>query len=133
MTRSQKYELQSIKSGVSGSDLWVSLGFSSPLEKWDVLHVVCAKKVDDQDRDLEMDSIYLERFDQVYSCYQGANSIRVHQHGVDLRLTKHGVKALNFAPHLRLVFPQHLRGVQKAVRVFRQMTKYECGRVIKVG
>ena len=96
MTRSQKYELQSIKSGVSGSDLWVSLGFSSPLEKWDVLHVVCAKKVDDQDRELGMDSIYLERFDQAYSCYQGASSIRVHQYGVDFRLTKHGAKALDF-------------------------------------
>ena len=132
MPRSQKFELTGVKSGVSSTDLWVSLGFSSPLERWDVLHIVCAKRFDDQDRELGMDSIYLERFDQAYSCYKAASRIRVHQRGVDLHLTKQGAKALDFAPILRLTYPQRQRGVQKAIRVFKQMTKYECGRIINV-
>jgi len=132
MPRSERYELRSIRSGSTGSELYVSFGLSSPLERWDAFHIVCAKKVDDQDRELGMNTIYLERFDQAYSCYKGASSIRVSQRQVDLHLTKTGAKALDFKPLLQFVLPPQLAGVRKALTVFKRMPRYECGRLVQV-
>jgi hypothetical protein len=132
MARSEKYEVRTIRSGSTASYVYVNFGFSSPLEKWDAFHVVCAKKVDDQDREMGMGTIYLERFDQAYSCYQGAESIRAHARGVDLRLTKKGTKALDFPPLLHFVFPPRISGLRKALQNFKRMRRYRWGRVVNV-
>jgi hypothetical protein len=128
----ERHILKWVKSGQLEDTLWVSLGFASKLEANDRLHIVCAKAFDAQDVKHRMDTIYLERFDQAYSCYHGARSIEVGATGVHLRLNAHGQKSLDFRAHLHLSLPSVLRGWKAAQKVFAQMSEHRCGAVIKV-
>jgi len=128
----EKHILKWVKSGVLDDTLWVSLGFASKLERLDRLHVVCAMTHDEQEAKLRMDTIYLERFDQAYSCYHGARRIDVEPDGVRVTLNAHGRKALDFREQLYFVLPKGLRGWKAAQRVFARMPKYKCGEVIEI-
>ena len=92
----EQYELQEVTSGIEESSLWVTLGFSSELENNDVLHVVCATSVDDEDRSDGMVDLYLERFDQAYCCYGGAEDVLVGRASIEVRLNHKGREALDF-------------------------------------
>jgi hypothetical protein len=129
----ERHVLKWVKSGKLEDTLWVSLGFMSKLEADDRLHVVCATTFDAQDVKHRMDSIYLERFDQAYSCYHGAHGIEVTSAGVRLKLNAHGRKSLDFRQDLELALPKAaLRGWKSALKVFTKMQGCHCGEVVKV-
>ena len=129
----ERHILKWVKSGTLDDTLWVSLGFASRLEALDRLHVVCATASDAQDAKLGMNTIYLERFDQAYSCYKGAHRIEVSPGGVKFRLTAHGRKSLDFKEYLHLAVPKGLRGWRAALKVFSDMPNYEAGQVLRSG
>ena len=118
----EKHILKWVKSGTLDDTLWVSLGFAS-----------CASDVVAQDAKLGMNTIYLERFDQAYSCYKGAHSIEVSGGGIKFRLTAHGRKSLDFKEYLYLAVPKGLRGWRAALKVFGEMQRHEAGQVLRSG
>lgn len=126
------YEVDEINSGVEDDCLWVSIGFSSDLESRDVLHVVCATSVDDQDVKLGHDTIYLERFDQAYSGYAGVESISAGAAGIQLALTPRGMRDLELAANVAFVCPAGLGGWSDALHVLGRMSAYEWGRAVSV-
>jgi hypothetical protein len=126
------YEVDEILSGVADDDLWVSIGFSSELEPRDVLHVVCATSVDEQDRKLGHDTIYLERFDQAYSCYAGAERISAGGAGIEVVLTLQGARDLDLPTKVSFVCPAGLEGWPDALHMLGRMSAYECGRVVSI-
>ena len=128
----EQYELEEVKSGVEESCLWVTLGFSSELENSDVLHVVCATIVDDQDRSRGMVDLYLERFDQAYCCYGGADVVLVGRASVEVRLNQKGSEALDFDGGVVFQVPTGLDQYQEAVTIFRKMSALECGKRVRV-
>ncbi len=73
----EKIEIKELMAGNDDETLWVSIGFSSELEE-----------LDDQDVASGMDGIYLERFDQAYSCYKGASQILVEHNSILIQLNK---------------------------------------------
>ena len=64
----QVYEIEELHSSEDEQALWVSTGFVSDLNDLDVLHIVCAKEIDEKDTNTDLEGIYFERFDQGYSC-----------------------------------------------------------------
>lgn len=132
MKATETYEVEEISAGVVDNCLWVSIGFSSRIEKQDVLHVVCAMSVDAQDRKLGHDSIYLERFDQAYSCYSGAERIAIEPQDIHVALNPQGSKALSLPRSVSFAVPPRLKGWSVASRVFKRMSSMECGRVVTV-
>ena len=108
--------------------LWVSLGFVSPDNPLDVLHIVCAFDVEPQDREHGMDAIYLERDDQSRSGYGGADRIRVGERSVELRLNAGGRDSLQFDDDLCLLWPEALAGKAEALRILERMRDCESGR-----
>ena len=109
----------------------MSVGFASELERLDVLHFVCATEVDAQDRRLGHDAMYLERFDQAYSCYAGADEILVTSSGVKLKLNPRGRKCLALPEKVEFVVGSRLKGWADAKRIFMRMVGLECGRVLR--
>jgi len=132
MKKAETYEVEEISAGVADDCHWVSIGFSSSIEKQDVLHVVCALSVDAQDRKLGHDSIYLERFDQAYSCYSGAEKISVGLQDIHFALNPEGGKALSLPRSVSFAVPPRLKGWSAASRIFKRMSSMECGRVVTV-
>jgi hypothetical protein len=129
----ERYTLEEAMSGVEDSFLWVTLGFSSELEAHDVLHIVCATVVDTQDREGGIADLYLERFDQAYSCYGGAELVVVTPSSVEVRLTQAGGEALEFEGG-RVFFdvPAGLASFGDALQILRKMTSLECGQRVRV-
>jgi hypothetical protein len=128
----ETYRVQEIRSGNSNDCLWVSVAFSSELERDDVLHIVCATSVDEQDRRLRQNTIYLERFDQAYSCYEGADRITVSSNRIDVEFNNAGTEHLSFTRSVAFLSNKDLHGWAEALVVFREMSKHECGRVVSV-
>lgn len=128
----ERYPLDEVTFGVEDSCLWVTLGFSSPLERNDLLHIVCATSVDAQDRRSGMADLYLERFDQAYSCYGGADLVLVTPALVDLRLNARGCDALRFDGAVMLDVPESLHPYRDALLIFRRMLGLECGARIRI-
>jgi hypothetical protein len=128
---SASYGVVEISSGLHEETLWVSVGFSSDLESQDVLHFVCALEVDDQDRRLGHNAIYLERFDQAYSCYAGAEAVLVGAKGIDVKLNAHGCENLSLPQSVEFVVTSSLKGWEDAQAIFRRMQDLECGRVLR--
>jgi hypothetical protein len=114
-------------SGVEDSYCWVTLGFSSQLNAHDVLHIVCATVASPQDRESGKADLYLERFDQAYSCDGGATQITVTRSSVQVRLNKKGCEALCFQGTVWFDVPKSLRNYAKALRTFQKMTAQELG------
>jgi hypothetical protein len=129
---SESFDVVEISSGLHEETLWVSLGFSSKLEELDVLHFVCAIEVDEQDRRLGHDAIYLERFDQAYSCYAGAEEIVIGTAGVHLKLNPHGRQSLSLPHIVDFLVGSDLKGWSGATKIFKRMQDLECGRVLRV-
>jgi hypothetical protein len=128
---SESFDVVEISSGLHEETLWVSVGFSSELEDQDVLHFVCALELDDQDRRLGHNAIYLERFDQAYSCYAGAEAILIGVKGIDLKLNAHGCESLSLPQSVEFVVTSALKGWEDALTIFRRMQNLECGRVLR--
>ena len=104
----EEFDLKWIDSGKEDSSLWISLGFSSKLKEEDVLHVVCATEVDEQDRKLGMNSIYLERIDQDLCCYNGSPKIIVGKNTIEIHMNRKGRKELKFRSGVRFRFSKKL-------------------------
>ena len=128
---SESFNVVEISSGLHEETLWVSVGFSSDLEDQDVLHFVCALEVDDQDRRLGHNAIYLERFDQAYSCYAGAEAVLISAGGIDLTLNAHGSESLSLPQSVEFVVTANLNGWEDALAIFRRMQDLECGHVLR--
>lgn len=128
----EEYDLEEIMSGENDDCYWVTIGFSSELEEFDVLHVVCGKSISHQDRRPGMDGIYLERFDQAYGGYSLAHSIQVSNFLIQIDLNESGKDALGFDGIVTFRVPKGLKGLPDAMMVFTQMTERECGRIIKL-
>ena len=57
-----------------------------------MVHIVCATTVDAVDRDSGVAELYLERFDQAYCCYGGADLVVVAPSSVAIRLNQRALK-----------------------------------------
>ena len=128
---SESFQVVEINSGLHEETLWVSVGFSSELQEQDVLHFVCATDVDEQDRRLGHNAIYLERFDQAYSCYDGAKAIVIGTAGVRVELNAHGRESLSLPHKIDFLVASDLKGWSEAVGIFKRMQELECGRVLR--
>ena len=128
---SESFEVVEISSGLHEDTLWVSVGFSSELQELDALHFVCAMDVDEQDRRLGHNAMYLERFDQAYSCYNGAEAIVIGATGIQIKLNAHGCESLSLPNAVRFLVASDLKGWSEAVSIFRRMQDLECGRVLR--
>ena len=93
----ERYKLEEVMSGRETDCVWVTLGFSSPLCANDVLHIVRGPARDDESSTRGMAGLYLERFEQGYSCYGGVEHIAATPLSVRVRLTEKGRTALDFA------------------------------------
>lgn len=128
----ERYRLEEVMSGTEESCLWVTLGFSSETEPNDVLHIVCATEVELQDRELGMADLYLERFDQAYCCYGGAESLLATAVSLEARLNEKGSQALAFDGGVTFDVPPALAGYEDALQILREMSSLECGRRVHV-
>ena len=126
------YDLKEIMSGEDEHCLWVTLGFSSDLEGLDVLHIVCGKSVEDQDLENGTDGIYLERFDQAYSGYKGADSIRVSPSEITVELNSEGQKELDFKGAVSFRVTEGLKGSGDAYLILAKMLRYAYGQIVEL-
>ena len=127
----EKIEIKELMAGNDDETLWVSIGFSSELEELDVLHLVCAEELDDQDVASGMDGIYLERFDQAYSCYKGASQILVEHNSILIQLNKLGMESLDFPNEVMFMIPNSIEKIKDAKNVLRKMASLQWGNIIK--
>lgn len=126
-------EIVEIGSGEDEDMLWVSLGFESELSPHDVLFIVCGKELFEQDRELGMDGLYFERFDQAYSCYHAARKIFVDETSVDVDFEPDGSRELELPESIRFDCRPALPGLREARKVFEKMAELEwAGAVICV-
>ncbi len=123
-------QLEEAMSGEDDLCLWVSLGYTSEANPHDVFHIVVAKEIDEQDRRLSMDAIYLEGDDQGKSCYRGADGILVSDNAIEVRLNDWGIKKLGFSESLVFLGFDTSKGESACKDIFKQMTEFECGSVI---
>ncbi|HEY0682377.1 MAG TPA: Imm10 family immunity protein [Steroidobacter sp.] len=128
----ETYKIEEISAGVDEGCLWVSIGFSSELEKLDVLHVVCALDPGDQDLGEGHDAVYLERFDQAYSCNDGAEKILVRPATIEVTLNAKGRQDLGFSGDICFEAPDSLEGWANALGILERMSAQACGRVVSV-
>lgn len=124
-------ELKEVHSGEEEFVYWVSLGFSSDLEEYDVLHIVCGKSVDQQEKESNMDTIYMERFDQSYGCYGGASMIKICETGILIEFTQAGINTIELPEQVFFKAGSNLNGFSDAVKVLHQMREFPWGKIIK--
>lgn len=74
----------------------VSFGFESEISKDDVLFIVCGKERESEAHLPYQNGLYFERFDQVYSGYNFAESILVRSHSIEVDFTLGGYTGLQF-------------------------------------
>jgi hypothetical protein len=117
-----RFALEEVSSGADDGGLWVSLGFVSDLEANDVLHIVGGDA--DAARDQDDKRLYLERFDQSYSCEHGGDSVLVRRVSIEIQLSEEAREELAFDDQT-LVFdvPRRLDGFDDAVRIFGEMSR----------
>lgn len=116
-----RFVLEDVSSG-SDAGLWVSLGFSSDFERNDVLHIVSGDAdvlAEDDDKRL-----YVERFDQAYSCQHGGERVLVRAKSIEVALSDEATRELDFTDGV-LVFdvPLGLDGYPEALRVLGEMSR----------
>jgi hypothetical protein len=116
----ENYEIKELMAGNDDETLWVTIGFSSELEEFDVLHIVCAEEIDEQDIASNMDGIYLERFDQAYSCYKCASQISVNHNSILIQFNKIGMEALDFSNKIKFIIPKSLENINDVKHVFEK-------------
>jgi len=131
-TTMQEFEVNTIQSGEEEGDyLYVSLHFESSFTADDRLHVVCGISVDEQERRLGMDQIYLERLDQIQGGYGAASRILVTADAIQFDFTPEGQRLLGFSPPLRLLWSSSLKGYGEAHENLAKMQTLECGKAIQ--
>ena len=126
------YAVHTVYSGAGENELWVTLRFKSEDDDDDVVHIVCALEVDEQDRRHGMDQIFLERDDQARGGYGGADEIVASGQSVRIMLNDAGREQLEFDEPLELVWPNRVRGKLAALKRLSEMKQYVCGRVVHV-
>ncbi len=128
-----KYKLASIKSGDDEmAGIWVSIGFSSKEKDADVLHLVGGDPVSPQHAQMGCLPIYLERYDQSLSCYQGADKILVEDGSITVTLNKKGQAALHLPRLLQFVSAELDEDFKKAREILAKMKTYESGKIIQL-
>ena len=125
------FPIEEIMSGEEDDVFWVSIGFSSELEANDVLHIVCAKSSDQATRDNDVESVYLERFDQAYSCYGGTSEISASSDAISVTLTAHGQQALDL-PDCLCFINRDTPGYSEALATLQTMSIFPWGKSIAV-
>jgi hypothetical protein len=117
-----RYRLVEIMSG-SDAGLWVTLGFSSRMNRDDVLHIVTSSQPKAHGAK-HAELLYVERFDQLYSCAEGAELVRVRPRSVEVHLSREAKRALAFGSgRWRFEVPPRLMGYRRAVRTFQAMSQ----------
>ncbi len=128
-----KYPLVSIKSGDDEmTGIWVSIGFSSKERDADVLHLVGGDPVSPQHARMGWLPIYLERYDQALSCYQGADKIVVKDDSINITLNNTGRSALHLPKTLEFVSAKPDDDFKQARDIFAKMKTYESGKIIQL-
>ena len=128
------YPLASIKSGHDEmAGIWISVGFSSEDRELDVLHIVGGDPVSPQHAKYGYLPIYLERYDQALSCYQGAEQISVDDASLTVTLTKKAQDALHLPQRLHFECAKIDDDFRAAREIFKKMQQYESGKIIHVG
>src|SRR5262245_38198918 len=119
--------------GLEDAYSWVSLRFSSPLNANDVLHILCSRVADPDNPELGMAELYLERFDQAYSCYGAAEEVRATRSSMRLLLNEKGREALAFeGMEIWFEIPPDLGGYEEALVILQQMAGHEYGKSVVV-
>ena len=127
------YPNTSIQSGNDNlTGIWVSIGFRSEGRAHDVIHIVGGDPASPQRAKMGFNPIYLERYDQKLSCYQGADEILVADESVTVTLNKIGQVALDLPQTLHFIFGTNDANFQKAKAIFVKMTTFASGRIIRV-
>ncbi len=98
------FEVAEVFSGDDDGLLWLTLGFVSPAEPLDVLHIACGKVATGA---ADADALYLERNDQDLACSGQVLALTVNDTDVTLRLTAEGATALGLPTVTRFCFIQH--------------------------
>ena len=123
----KRFRLRTIASGKKAG-LWVSLGFSSSLTRRDVLHVVSGDQATPAGS-RSRSRLYVERFDQLYSCNRGCDLVRVGPKSIEVHLTPKAAHLLSFKSSVLLFEfdkrppsrPGRQGGDTQAMEVFRAM------------
>jgi len=106
MTTSQDFEVEEVFTD-DGELLVLSLGFASPQDPLDILHLVCGKALSGRiPRPLE-DELYVERTDQSLACTGQVVRLAVEDGGIVLTLTEAGMAQLQLPATTRFRFSRH--------------------------
>jgi hypothetical protein len=118
----ERYSLKTVASGAKAG-LWVSLGFSSSLKRNDVLHIVSGDQATAAG-ERSRRRLYVERFDQLYSCDGGADLVRVGPSSIEVRLTPKAAHLLAFKRRVLLFeCERRIPRYAGAVRTFQAMAR----------
>jgi hypothetical protein len=115
-----------------GEDYYsVSFGFQSEISENDVLFIVCSKERSSAGNLTDQDGLYFERYDQLYSGYNFAESIVVKNQSVVINFTVGGYTWLQF-PANQICFEfSSAKGVFSTIQnTFEKMSKLEWINVI---
>lgn len=123
-------EVEELRAEEDGSILSVSLGFSSRLSEYDVLFIVCGKTADGQERRRGLGGLYFERFDQLYSYHNAAESISVSEDAVEVALTPEGSRQFRLPALVSFDCRSVAAEFRRAREVFEEMAKYEWAKAI---
>jgi hypothetical protein len=118
----KRFRLKSIASG-ENAGLWISLGFTSSLKRQDVLHVVSSDQATGAGARSRR-RLYVERFDQLYSCSGGCVLVRVGPKSIEVHLTPKARHLLAFETGV-LLFRRERRfaGYAAAIATFRAIAR----------
>jgi hypothetical protein len=121
-TEMERYTLKTVASGAKVG-LWVSLGFTSSLKRNDVLHIVSEDQATEAGARRRR-RLYVERFDQLYSCDGGADLVRVRQDAIEVRLTPKAAHLLSFKSTVLLFeFEKRIPRYADALGTFEAMAR----------
>jgi hypothetical protein len=125
------HTITTIQSG-DNAGMWVSVHFSSPDRESDVLHIVGGYEPSPQHARLGLLPIYLERFDQRLSCYQGADKIQAGDRSLTVRLNIIGQNALRLPETLHFVAGDPTDSFKAARELLGRMKQFESGKIIEL-
>jgi hypothetical protein len=113
------YLCDSIKSGTTDWEIWVSIGFiSNQYGSKDVLHIVCGF----HDEDEPVEGIWLERTDQSQGGNELAESIKLLSDRICVTLTTEGLTTLAFKEKtVEFKFSKDQEGVNEMKEALAEM------------
>jgi|688.fasta_scaffold1088875_2 hypothetical protein len=104
MSAPTQYPLEEVVVEDNDDYLSISLGFVSPEDQLDTLHVVCGKIFTGASPTPSEEKLYLERTDQSQSIAGGLVSIRCREHAIDLEIDREAQDALGLPAAVSLRF-----------------------------